>query len=389
MKVLYLTPGDPRTTPLLWSGTALAILRATEACGHTVEVETIPHTKSEMVGDLKWHTYRTMGKQFLTDADPLVRGGWYRSLQKRLRGRAFDAVVSWHPWATLLVPGSCPRVFWYDTTFIETQPIYYPRVTASSYRRALALDREAVHTATAVYCSNASRLSAIRHYDADPARVHTVPFGANLSHVPSSDRIATAIETRVQRRAGRDLKLLFVGFDWRRKGGSVAIDVTEHLRSRNFNATLTVVGSTPELNDAQRSYVHLEGRLNKNDPADLQRLSELYLSADYFFMTSHGESFGIVYCEAMAHGVPSIAANVGGVGTIVRDGETGMLFDWSDDLATSIVERICREYDDDNAYRAMCERCVARYNDTFNWNAAGKHFDEILRNAVVSYAGGA
>jgi glycosyltransferase involved in cell wall biosynthesis len=38
-----------------------------------------------------------------------------------------------------------------------------------------------------------------------------------------------------------------------------------------------------------------------------------------------GEGFGMVYAEAGAHGVPSVASRVPGVVDAVRDGETGLL----------------------------------------------------------------
>lgn len=42
-------------------------------------------------------------------------------------------------------------------------------------------------------------------------------------------------------------------------------------------------------------------------------------------LPSSGEGFGIVYLEAMAHGLPCLAANVGGAKEVVLDGETGLV----------------------------------------------------------------
>lgn len=56
-------------------------------------------------------------------------------------------------------------------------------------------------------------------------------------------------------------------------------------------------------------------------------LVSAYRAADLFVFPSTTETFGLVALEAMACGVPVIAADAGGVRDIIRDGETGLLFD--------------------------------------------------------------
>lgn len=81
--------------------------------------------------------------------------------------------------------------------------------------------------------------------------------------------------------------------------------------------------------------------------ADRDALDELYGEADVYVMPSRfgfwgrrwrGEGFGIVYCEAAAFGVPSIAYRCGGATDIIRHGETGLLVtpDNVDELANAI-----------------------------------------------------
>jgi N-acetyl-alpha-D-glucosaminyl L-malate synthase BshA len=54
-------------------------------------------------------------------------------------------------------------------------------------------------------------------------------------------------------------------------------------------------------------------------------LVELYRASDVFLLPSASESFGLAALEAMACGVPVVAADVGGVPEVVVDGETGFL----------------------------------------------------------------
>ena len=58
---------------------------------------------------------------------------------------------------------------------------------------------------------------------------------------------------------------------------------------------------------------------------DLERYRSLWREATFLFMPSRAETFGAVYAEAAANGVPSIALDIGGVGDAVVDGENGRL----------------------------------------------------------------
>lgn len=59
---------------------------------------------------------------------------------------------------------------------------------------------------------------------------------------------------------------------------------------------------------------------------DYERMPELYHSADALVLPSFLESCPLAALEGMSCGTPVIAANVGGVSEILRDGETGWLF---------------------------------------------------------------
>ncbi|MCK4722713.1 MAG: glycosyltransferase, partial [Dehalococcoidia bacterium] len=52
-----------------------------------------------------------------------------------------------------------------------------------------------------------------------------------------------------------------------------------------------------------------------------------YSAADICVVPSYHESFGLVAVEALACGTPVVASCVGGLATIVKDGETGYLID--------------------------------------------------------------
>jgi phosphatidylinositol alpha-1,6-mannosyltransferase len=59
-------------------------------------------------------------------------------------------------------------------------------------------------------------------------------------------------------------------------------------------------------------------------------LGSLYRRASVFAMPSRQEGFGLVYAEAMWHGLPCIGSTSDAAGQVIRSGETGLLVPYGD-----------------------------------------------------------
>ncbi len=103
-----------------------------------------------------------------------------------------------------------------------------------------------------------------------------------------------------------------------------------------------------------------------------QRLSQAYASADIFVFPSRLETYGLVVIEAMAAGLPVVAARVGGVSDIVTEGETGYTFETGDTGA--LTEGIGKIAGNRDIMRAMGARARA-YAETQSWDAI---MDEVI-----------
>ena len=93
-------------------------------------------------------------------------------------------------------------------------------------------------------------------------------------------------------------------------------------------------------------------------PRPHHELADYYRAADVCLVPSRTESFGLVALEAAACGTPVVAASVGGLRSIVSDGETGLLVDGRDPLewATTVALLL----DDHELAAAMAARASAR-----------------------------
>ena len=121
--------------------------------------------------------------------------------------------------------------------------------------------------------------------------------------------------------AGRAL-VLHVGRLAREKDVESLIGAFQRARAALSNrAAFCVAGDGPEAATVRQALpfaTHL-GFLDRD------RLADVYAAADVFVLTSPTETCGLVVLEAMASGVPVIAADAGGVRDNVRDGTTGRL----------------------------------------------------------------
>jgi len=145
----------------------------------------------------------------------------------------------------------------------------------------------------------------VEDYGVDPARVRVVPPGIDLSKWSFPPRGAD----------DGPVNVLFVGGDFHRKGGDLLLDWAE--RTKHTNWRLHVV--TRDAVRRSHANVRVYHGLTPNDP----RLIDLYRSAHVFALPTRADCYSLATIEAMAAGLPSILARIGGTGNILRDGETG------------------------------------------------------------------
>ena len=129
--------------------------------------------------------------------------------------------------------------------------------------------------------------------------------------------------------ARHPLRILFVGYEFRRKGGETLLRAFRALPPGAAELHLVHRPPTPEGDG-----IFLHTKLKPNSP----ELIALYQNADVLVLPSEADTFGIVAVEASAAGIPAIVTDVGGVASVVADGVTGFVIQ-PGDVAT-LVERL-------------------------------------------------
>jgi glycosyltransferase involved in cell wall biosynthesis len=275
-----------------------------------------------------------------------------------------------------------PTVFWSDATHAALFDFYpeYSRLCAETIRDGHTIERRAMERASAaIFTSEWAAISAARDYGIDPAKIHVVPYGANLDDAPTASDVQAMIASRPRDRC----KLLFIGVDWQRKGGDLALKVAERLNRLGLPTELTVVGCEPFTREPAPSFVRCEGFLSKRLASHRARINQLLAESHFLIVPSLAECYGLVYCEANAFGVPCLARSVGGVPTVVRNGQNGFLFDLdaSDTAYAQTIERLFHDYAN---YRTLAHTAHDEFTSRLNWDVAGTRVREILTRIVDS-----
>lgn len=114
--------------------------------------------------------------------------------------------------------------------------------------------------------------------------------------------------------------------------------------------------------------------LRNDDPALVNALH----ASDAFVLPSVHEPFGIVVLEAWSAGRPVIASNVGGLRTLVRHEETGLLFDPN---ANDAVEQLCNalhRLEGDRPWAAALGHAGrSEANARYDWAVISKRLEEV------------
>ena len=210
--------------------------------------------------------------------------------------------------------------------------------------------------------SHVSR-SLVEHYGCPEARVECVYAGGNATTVDS--------DTEGEKRFARK-KILFVGIDWKRKGGPDLLRAFREVRRSHPTAELTIVGCSPNVSVPG---CRVEGRV------PVAEVSKYFRSASIFCMPTTVEPFGVVFVEAFAHGLPIVATNIGAIPDLIEEGESGFMVPCND--PAQLANRL-------NCLLADPARCGrfgahgrALVNARYTWKATGLKLADHIKHCVA------
>ncbi|GAA5144199.1 D-inositol-3-phosphate glycosyltransferase [Nocardioides marinquilinus] len=226
-------------------------------------------------------------------------------------------------------------------------------------------------------------------YGADPVRVEVVHPGVDLDVFSPRGPADLAAERAALGLPADAVVLLFAGRiqplkapDVLVRAVAVMLERDPGLRSR---LVVPVVGGPsgsgldrPEALAALCAELGVADVVRFVPPVAQRDLARWYRAATAVAVPSHNESFGLVAVEAQACGTPVVAAAVGGLTTVVRDGVGGLLVaghdpaDWATALARVAGDPGLRERLGRGAREQACD---------FSWDATAEATLGVYRRA--------
>ena len=225
-----------------------------------------------------------------------------------------------------------------------------------------------------IYCSEWIKQKTIEFYGTDPDTIDVVDFGANIPN-PTNFNVATALDV---------CNLLFIGTVWKKKGGQKVLDAYHKLKNEGFPCTLTIIGSTPDTPQEPDENLTIIPFLYKSRPEDLERLCSILAKSHFFVLPTEYDAYGIVFCEASAYAVPSIASNVCGVSQPIKEGVNGYLMPPTA-TAEDYAEKIKTVFDNKEDYLNLRASSRNEFETRLNWDAWAKQVTRILEKTVAQY----
>jgi glycosyltransferase involved in cell wall biosynthesis len=185
---------------------------------------------------------------------------------------------------------------------------------------------------------------------------------------------------RTERKIGKKLKLLFIGRIIKQKGVHIIPEIARELNGNNIDYEIDVIGDGPLL---QRLRVISKNLNIKYHGAiyDEKIKKRFFLNSDILLVPSLGEEpFGIVILEAMAHGLPIISSDRGGLGEIVKTNEIGII---CEPKVKDFVGTIKKLSSNETLYQKLSVNCyekIKNYSSVKIFEKYRKLFENLFKS---------
>lgn len=370
-KIAFLCSGPP-TDKKIWSGTINQMYQAFLAQGF--EMEWIPVNKFSALESKFFLSIENLHKKIFNrgfNRNHFLAKAFSASRKLRHHLKNSDADLIFAPTTIAdiaFLKTTRPVLYLNDATFHQLLN-YYGGMSGFGWlskKTTVFLEKLALQKSDAlVFSSDWAADHAVQFYKIPKEKVNVIKFGSN----------SRAPEKITEKDYTGEITFLFLGVEWNRKGGQIALDAINILRKRDYPVKLQVVGCVPPVTDTDA--MNVIPYLNKNNPEEALQIFDFLQNSHFMFMPTRADCTPISFCEAASYGLPVISTNTGGVAAVVEAGKTGMLLPLeagAEEYADEI-EILLRNPEQIKMYSLNGRK---KYEEELNWKIWGEKMAEIV-----------
>lgn len=378
MRIAFYAPMKPPTSPVPSGDRQMArgLARALEVAGHEVELASVFRSRDGAGDPARQRRLRALGRRLADRA--LAR---YRARQAGDRPAAWVTYHLYHKAPDWLGPRICDAL---DIPYIVAEASFAPKRAGGPWRLGHEAAAAAIRRADALVGLNARDDACVARLLHDPARLRPLRPFTDVAPLRRAADARAAHRAALADAYGFDPRtplLLAVGMMRRRDKLASYRLLGEALSGLDGEAwRLLVVGDGPARPEVERALAPLGDRVRYAGERPHDRLAGFHAAADLLVWPAIGEAYGMALVEAQAAGVPVVAGDAGGVGGIVRHGETGLLAPEGDAGAFAQAVRALLRQPGERARLAAAAHAVAGREHSIE--AAARVLDGVVRGAI-------
>jgi len=358
--------------PFLWSGIPFTLYNKLKGSSG-VEIQVISSYKIKInfpisvlikrlfynkLLDHKFGVYRFDREDWCINANA-------KFINKELEAFKPDVILCCTAYQINRIKTTKPIFIYTDATFklLNTYYTDYMRYCNTSVQQAELVEKKAFDKAKRIiFSSNWAKNSAIKDYKVNANKISIIPFGSNL-------KLPNNYQLKITKEISRThFSLLFVGYDYERKGLNKAIAIHQKLIIAGINSLLTIIGANELDKEYDLKNVNFIGKLEMKNPKDCLKLLEAFDDAHFLILPTMADCTPIVFSEASSIAIPTITHSVGGTDEIIKNDINGIILSIESE-ADIFVEKILFYINNNHAYQKLRKSTYEEYCERLNWDS--------------------
>ena len=383
MKIIYISPGLDNSHSLPFVGVGYYIGEGLKMSGAEVYYLTEgfkPPLTLFYKGKSFIYKY-LIKKKYHRIREPYIYKKFSEYISNKLMDVEYDVIFCFGTLPITFLSHNKPKIVWTDASFDGLVDFYseYKNLCNETLRKGNYLEQKAMdNSSLLIFSSEWAAETARNSYQVDTNKVKVCSFGPL---VPVHRKLKD-IETYISLRNNSSVQLLFIGGEWDRKNGDLAVKITIELNRRGIQAKLNIMGTSPGVQSQYPDYIHEYGFLNKSNEQHKVIIERLFSESHFLLLPTKADCIPSVILEAYSYGLPCLTTRVGGIPDVVTDDKNGKLFELTsneNDYADYIQSKMA----DFKLYSNLAISSYKNYEEKLSWKVLGARVLKLIEEVVI------